>query len=179
MDRHTEGLRERESLSFAFVIVWITFMGYFFWIPFGHFDLPGSQPIFGLSQGPPLCAHTSLCQDGFCCKGLWAKHPLTALIFDLQGTFSCMCGLGSLQTSRTRNAWSGQGPASSLNCPTIPILEFQSTWNEWISNLFTLGTRVGVDGGGRHLPPAYVHCLVNRVVVTLKYPTAASCWFPV
>lgn len=37
----------------------------------------------------------------------------------------------------------------------------------------------GVGGGGRHLPPAYVHCLVNRVVITLKYPTAASCWFPV
>ena len=34
-----------------------------------HFDLPGSQPLFGLSQDPPLRTHTSLSQDGFYCKG--------------------------------------------------------------------------------------------------------------
>ena len=27
--------------------------------------LPGSESIFGLSQGPPLCARVSLSQDGF------------------------------------------------------------------------------------------------------------------
>ena len=147
MDRHVGGLRE----SCWGAPLWqleLPLWGISSRFPLAnHFDLPGSQPIFGLSQDPPLCAHTSLCQDGFCCKGLWAEPPLTALIFDLQGTFLCMCGPGSLQTSRTRNTWSGQGPASSLNCPTIPVLEFQSTWNECISNLFTLGVRVGGGWG--------------------------------
>ena len=30
-----------------------------------HLALPGSESIFGLSQGPPLCACASLSQDGF------------------------------------------------------------------------------------------------------------------
>ena len=30
-----------------------------------HFDLPGSQSIFGISQDPHMCAHASLSQDGF------------------------------------------------------------------------------------------------------------------
>ena len=30
-----------------------------------HLSLPGSESIFGLSQGPPMCACTSLSQDGF------------------------------------------------------------------------------------------------------------------
>ena len=30
-----------------------------------HFDLPGSQSVFGISQDPPICAHASLSHDGF------------------------------------------------------------------------------------------------------------------
>ena len=30
-----------------------------------HLVLPGSESIFGLSQGPPMCVRTSLSQDGF------------------------------------------------------------------------------------------------------------------
>ena len=37
-----------------------------------------------------------------------------------------MCGQGGLLTSRTRNMWSRQGPASSLNHPAVLVLEFQS-----------------------------------------------------
>ena len=30
-----------------------------------HLALPGSESELGLSQGPPMCAHASLSQDGF------------------------------------------------------------------------------------------------------------------
>ena len=42
-----------------------------------HFDLPGSQSIFGDSQDPPICVDTSLSQDGFYRKGIQVEHPLT------------------------------------------------------------------------------------------------------
>ena len=41
-----------------------------------------------------------------------------------------MCGWGGLLTSRMRNMWSEQGPASSLNCPASLVLELQSPGNE-------------------------------------------------
>ena len=60
---------------------------------------------------------------------------------DLQGAFLCMCGqTGPLKMS---DMWSGQGPASSLNCPVTFFLEFQSTWSG-----FPMGPT------GAHLPPA-------------------------
>ena len=39
-----------------------------------------------------------------------------------------MYGQGSLLTSR--NMWSEQGPAASLNCPAVLVLEFPSIENE-------------------------------------------------
>lgn len=39
-------------------------------------------------------------------------------------------GQGGLLALRTRNMWSGQDSASSLNCPASLILEFQSIGNE-------------------------------------------------
>ena len=36
-----------------------------------HFDLPGSQSIFDLSQNPPMGVCQSLGQDGFQGRGLW------------------------------------------------------------------------------------------------------------
>ena len=30
-----------------------------------HLALPGSESVFGLSQGPPMCAWASFSQDGF------------------------------------------------------------------------------------------------------------------
>ena len=44
-----------------------------------HFDLPGSQSIFGISQDPPMCEDTSLSQDDFFQKGIWVEYPLTSL----------------------------------------------------------------------------------------------------
>ena len=46
----------------------------------------------------------------------------------------------------TRDMWSVQGPASSLNCPAVLVLEFQSIENK--SDGFSLGGWLG------HLPPA-------------------------
>ena len=41
-----------------------------------------------------------------------------------------MCGKGGPLSLGLRNMWSVQGPASSLNCPAILVLEFQSLENE-------------------------------------------------
>ena len=59
-------------------------MGYSFRFPLAnHFDLSGSQSIFGIAQDPPTCVHESLNQDGFYRKGLWVESlditpPLTS-----------------------------------------------------------------------------------------------------
>ena len=58
------------------------------------------------------------------------RASLASLPFDHQEAFLHRHGQGYLMTSRTRNMWSGQGPASSLNCPAILTLEFWSTGNE-------------------------------------------------
>lgn len=41
-----------------------------------------------------------------------------------------MRGQGDLLTSRTRSMWSGLGPAFSLNCPAVLVLEFWAIGNE-------------------------------------------------
>ena len=52
---------------------------------------------------------------------------------------------------------SGQGPASSLNCPVIPVLEYLSTRNEF--KLFALGV---------HLSPASLPVEDSFSVSSLK-----------
>ena len=117
----------------------------------GCFDLPGSQSVFDISEDPPMCVHASLSQDGFYPKGLWVDHPLTSPPFDLQGAFLCMCGPGGLLTSRMREMWPGQGPASCLNCPALLVLESQFTGNE---SPIALPWQGGGGWGGIYLPPA-------------------------
>ena len=92
-----------------------------------HFDLPGSQSIYGISQNPPMCAHPFLSQDGFYQRGLWVKHPLTSLPFDLRGAFLHVCVIGnisSLQESEICGLSKIQPP---LLFPVILILEFRCT----------------------------------------------------
>ena len=36
-----------------------------------HFDFPGSESVFGLSQDPPMAVYASLSQGGFQQRGLW------------------------------------------------------------------------------------------------------------
>ena len=75
-------------------------------------------------QDPPICVHASLGHDRFYWGDLWVTwSELTILSFDLQGDFLYMWGQGGLPTLRMRNMWSGKGPASSLNCPAILVLE--------------------------------------------------------
>ena len=96
-------------------------------------DLPGSKSVFGISRDFPRCACTSLSQDGFYGRGLWVDlvtwhhSPL-----DLQGAFLPMCSRRGLLTSKNEEyvvsyLLSGQGPASSLNCPVILVSEYGST----------------------------------------------------
>ena len=42
-----------------------------------HFDLSGSQPIFGISLDPPMRVQASHSQDGSNQKGIWVEHLLT------------------------------------------------------------------------------------------------------
>ena len=86
-----------------------------------HFDLPVLQSIVAISQCLPMYVHTTLSQHGFYWKGLWVEHPLTSTRFGLQGAFLWGCGREGLLTWRMRTIWSGQGPASSLNCPAILV----------------------------------------------------------
>ena len=118
---HTSGLREHAaelhpcgSLNY--------FYGAFFQISFGQ--------SFWFAWFTVHILYISRSSHGCYRKGLWVERPLTSLPFDLQGAFLCMCGHRGLLTSRMRNKWSGQGPAFSLNCPTVLVLEFQSTGNE-------------------------------------------------
>ena len=45
------------SLSRTLTVVWITFKGTSVLPSANHYDLPGPQSIFGVSQEPPKCAH--------------------------------------------------------------------------------------------------------------------------
>ena len=87
--------------------------------------------------------HTSLSQDDFYQKGRWVEYPLTSLL--LWPPRSLSAGMWSRRShdslnekwmrSWMRNVWSGQGPASSLICAAILILEFQSIGNESLAAL--------------------------------------------
>ena len=95
--------------------------GHFFQVFFGHdhFDLPGSQTLFGISQDPPICRQASLRQDRFYRRGLWVERLLTSLPFDLQREF--LHFQKGLLTLRMRNMWSGYSQTSPLNCPAVLI----------------------------------------------------------
>ena len=64
-------LRERESLSRTLMAVLITLWVISSGLPLAkHFEFPGSQSTFRISQDPPMYAHASLIQDGFYQKGI-------------------------------------------------------------------------------------------------------------
>ena len=67
--------------------------------------------------------------------------------------------------------WSGQGPASSFNCPAVSVLEFQSTGNESLIPL------LWEEGGIYLLPPVPgIPWLMATFVQSL--PPSSHC-FPV
>ena len=70
VDRHKGMLREAESCFGGSLksLIWGTSS----WFPLAnHFDLPGSESVFGISQDTPMCVHIPLSQDEFYWRGLW------------------------------------------------------------------------------------------------------------
>ena len=63
-----------------------------------------------------------LCLPGSLSYLYGALLPVLLWPFYLPGSQSCVWGMGDM--------WSGQGPISSLNCPAILLLEFQSIESE-------------------------------------------------
>ena len=59
-----------------------------------YFDLSGSESILGISQDPPMCAHTALRQDGFYLRGLWVVSILsiTPLLNSKEPFCACVVG---------------------------------------------------------------------------------------
>lgn len=76
----------------------------------------------------------------------WHHSP-----FDLQEAFSAYVWLGRSPDLENEKYVVWAGPAASLSCPAVPILEFQATGSESPMAL------AGGSGGGRApLPPASV-----------------------
>ena len=89
-----------------------------FWgIPFrfplaNHFDLSGSESVFGISQNPLMCAYSSLSQDGLWWRSLWEVDITYCEV--MSPPFSstskkpfCACVVREVSlTLRIRNMWS-------------------------------------------------------------------------
>ena len=91
-----------------------------------HFDLPASESLFGTSQDPPMCAHTSFSQGRFHQRGLWVEYHLAPLPLDFQGAFQHVCGWRS-PALNMRTMWAG--PSFLLLRSTLFVLECQCTDN--------------------------------------------------
>ena len=87
---------------------------------------PGSEPVFSITQGPPLRACASLSQDGFQRRDLWEVDTtydgLALPLFLAPKEPLCTCVVGKVSsTSRTRTMWSlyllsGQNTAPLCPC---------------------------------------------------------------
>ena len=146
VDRHMGRLRGRLPDLLSCTLSLNYFYGTFLPVSFGQsfwFFLAHSPYLVYLRILPCVCT-----------------HPLTVFLFDRQGTFLHMCSPGGLLTLRMRNTWSWQGPAFSLNCPAILVLEFCSIGNEFpVALSWWWGLRLGISllpqkGTARELPLA-------------------------
>ena len=101
-----------------------------------HFDLPGSESIFGISQDLPMCVHTSLSQDGFYRRGLWidlASFSISPLLTSKEPFCACVvgevswlleweiCGLLS-------SIWAGRSLLSQLSCCSCLGVSVHREW---------------------------------------------------
>ena len=131
VDTHKGGLRGRVP-GHALMAVWITLIGHFFWVSFGQslWFAWFTIHIWYISES----SHVYTCivnQSGYYYKGIWVGNiPSHNSPVASKEPFMCMCCQGGLLTLGMRGMWSGQGPASCLNCPANLILEFQSVGNE-------------------------------------------------
>ena len=130
MQRDTQADSERVPLSWQFeLLLWDISSGF----PMANYIyLPGSRSISGISQDPPMWAHSSRSQDGFYLRGLWIVS-ITPLLTSKEPVYIVQSGRSSdfkKEKYGVSYLLSGQSPASSPTCPAINILEFQSTGNE-------------------------------------------------
>ena len=66
------GGTDKRALRVALVEFESLIWGTSSWFPLAsHFDFPGSESLFGLSQDPPMVVYASLSQGGFQQRGLW------------------------------------------------------------------------------------------------------------
>ena len=88
------GSDQRESR--ALTVVWIIFMGHFFWVSFDQSScfVWFWVHIWYISGSSHVCARTSLSQDRFLQRGLWVGWHHSP--FNLQETFLCMGNRESL-----------------------------------------------------------------------------------
>ena len=170
-------------------MIWVTFMGRFFWVSWDQ-SFRRAWFILGVSQDPSMCVHTPLWPSRSLPAHVWSgRSPdfrnekyvlwaglnvgLASFPFDLQGAFLRVCGQGGLLTSGMKSVWSGQGPASSLNCPASLLLEFQSIGNK---------SPVALPSGGPFYllsdnEPLCIHHLPSTVIRPLQmlyHPHASS-----
>lgn len=90
MNRHTGRLRRESLNSWQFeLLLWGISSGF----PLaGHFDLPGSQFIFGISRDPPMCTHTSLSKMDFTEEAYgWRTSPGITRLWPPGEPFLLMC----------------------------------------------------------------------------------------
>ena len=76
-----------------------------------HFDLSGSESVFGISQNPLLCACSSLCQGERWWRGLWEVDITYCEVMSPPFSTSkepfCACVVREVSlTLRSRNMWS-------------------------------------------------------------------------
>ena len=90
-----------------------------------HFDLPGSESVFGLPQGPLIGVHASLSQDGFQRRG-YGWTDTTPLLTSKE--LSSWEGLLDFKNEKYVVFYllSWQGPESSIN---PAFMGFLLLWN--------------------------------------------------
>ena len=139
---------EGEFLSCALKAIWITFMGYFFWISFGQsLWIVWITIILAISQDPSICVHAS--QPRWILPKMHLSSLALVSITPLwpPKSFSVHVLLGRSPDFRKEECVVWAGPS------LLPWLSSYSylgvlVSREWISNCFTLW--------GAHLPPASV-----------------------
>ena len=146
-------------------------------------DLPGSQFIFSISQDPPMCAHTTLSQDGFYWRGIWVENiPWHQSPLAFREPLLLVHDQGGLLTSRKETC--GPGRAQP---PPLKVLLFLSFWSTRSESPIALpqGWEVEVR---EPLPPAsplswwwfknWLVGLVAKLCPTLATPWTIACQAP-
>lgn len=113
------------------------FPGLSFWLCLAQ------EYLSDMSQGPPVCAHTSLSQGGFHQRGL-SSASVSITPLGLRGALLCLCSWGGFLTVRMRSMWAiifCLGRLLSQPGPAIAVSQFQSTGNQLLYSPSHTGAR--------------------------------------